>query len=68
MLHGISAGDSLMVIALVHNGAKVGLTAVQILRNQEIMDTDLNSVRSALQNEIATELNRGRPDAAQVTS
>jgi hypothetical protein len=58
LLHAIDAGDSLLVIALVHKRATAWLTSVQVLRNEEIMDTDLNKVLSELQNEIARELNR----------
>jgi hypothetical protein len=58
LLHAIDVGDSLLVIALVHKRATAWLTSVQVLRNEEIMDTDLNKVLSELQNEIARELNR----------
>jgi hypothetical protein len=57
LLHATSVGDSLLLIALVHKKAEAWLASVQVLRNDEIMDTDLNQVLSSLQNEIAAELN-----------
>jgi hypothetical protein len=57
LLHATSVGDSLLLIALVHKKAEAWLTSVQVLRNEEIMDTDLNRVLSSLQDVIADELN-----------
>jgi hypothetical protein len=57
LLHGTSVGDSLLLIALVHTKAEAWLTSVQVLRNDEIMDPDLNRVLSSLQDVIADELN-----------
>jgi hypothetical protein len=57
LLHATSVGDSLLLIALVHKKAEAWLASVQVLRNDEIMDTDLDTVLSSLQNAIADELN-----------
>jgi hypothetical protein len=61
ILHAIRVGDSLLVIALVHKKAEEWLSAVQFFGNEEIVSSDLNKVLSALQNEIANELNRDLP-------
>jgi hypothetical protein len=57
LLHATSVGDSLLLIALAHKKAEAWLTSAQVLRNEEIMDTDLNRVLSSLQDVIADELN-----------
>jgi hypothetical protein len=57
ILHALSVGDSLLVIALVHKNATAWLTSARVLRNDEITDADLNAVLSELQNEIAREMN-----------
>jgi hypothetical protein len=68
ILQAISAGDSVLVIALVHKTATAWLTSVQVLHNAEIMNADLNDVLSKLQNEIAQELNsQDLPPAEVVT-
>jgi hypothetical protein len=68
ILHATSVGDSLLVIALVHKQTNAWLTSAQILRNQEIMDADLNEVLSELQNEIANELNSRYVPATEVAA
>jgi hypothetical protein len=55
-------------MALVHKQTNAWLTSAQILRNQEIMDADLNEVLSELQNEIANELNSRYVPATEVAA
>jgi hypothetical protein len=61
-VHGISVGDSLLVVALIHKKADAWVTSLRVLANQEIMSTDANRIVSELQSEVARELNsRPRP-------
>ena len=56
-VHGISMGDSLLVVALMHRKADAWVTSLRVLRNHEIMSVDANRIVSELQNEVARDLN-----------
>ena len=56
-LHGISAGDSLLVVALLHRKADAWVTSFRIVRDDDIMSVDMNGVTSDLQTDIARQLN-----------
>ncbi len=56
-LHGISVGDSLLVVALLHKKADAWATSFRIVADEEIMSTDVNRIVSDLQTDIARHLN-----------
>jgi hypothetical protein len=60
--------DSLLVIGLFHKRAEAWVASLQVLRNQEIMDADLNEILAELQNEIANELNSQNVPVAQAAT
>jgi hypothetical protein len=51
------AGDSLLLVALIHNKADAWITSLRVLTDDEIMSVDANHVVSELQDEVGRELN-----------
>ena len=56
-MHGISVGDSLLLVALMHKKTDAWITSLRMLTDDEIMSTDANRLVYELQDEVARELN-----------